>query len=133
MSAAHTCMPECLEQASSPALDIGERSLPASPARSARRTLQDSALGRVLHGLWSYLRQESGSRLLQRKQRRLRVSETISLGEKRTVSILEVDGQSFLLASSGAGVELLATLAPCPKQVPFERVLRASLQEGNER
>ncbi len=42
--------------------------------------------------------------------RRLRVSETISLGEKRFVAILQVDGAQFLIGGSAGNVSLLAVL-----------------------
>ncbi|HEY4010975.1 MAG TPA: flagellar biosynthetic protein FliO [Acidobacteriaceae bacterium] len=52
-----------------------------------------------------------GSALLKRPTaRRLRVAETVSLGEKRFVSIIEVDGEQFLLGGSGSAVTLLAKL-----------------------
>ena len=42
--------------------------------------------------------------------RRLRVAETISLGEKRSVSIVQVDGAQYLIGSSVNSVQLLAVL-----------------------
>lgn len=56
---------------------------------------------------WRWLQQ---SRMSRSATRRLRVAETISLGEKRFVSILQVDDAQFLIGSSGLGVQLLAQL-----------------------
>ena len=42
--------------------------------------------------------------------RRLRVSETVSLGEKRFVSILQVDGTQFLIGTAAGQVSVLAVL-----------------------
>jgi flagellar biogenesis protein FliO len=42
--------------------------------------------------------------------RRLRLTETISLGEKRSVSIIEVDGAQYLIGSSAGSVQLLTVL-----------------------
>ena len=59
---------------------------------------------------------QSGWRWLERKRtsqlasRRLRVSETISLGEKRSVSIVQVDGAQYLIGCSTTSVQLLAVL-----------------------
>lgn len=50
------------------------------------------------------------SRVLQAKTRRMRVSETVSLGEKRFVSIIEVDGISFLVGGGAGSVSLLTQL-----------------------
>jgi hypothetical protein len=42
--------------------------------------------------------------------RRMRLTETISLGEKRFVSILQVDGKQILIGSSAGNVSMLAIL-----------------------
>jgi len=42
--------------------------------------------------------------------RRMRLTETISLGEKRSVSIIEVDGAQYLIGSSAGSVQLLTVL-----------------------
>lgn len=42
--------------------------------------------------------------------KRLRVAETISLGEKRFVAIVSVEGQEFLIGGGSAGMSLLAQL-----------------------
>ena len=86
-------------------------------------------LRRAAKTLWKYLQGTSDLPLLKRRGRRLRVSETLSLGDKRFVSILEVDGQSFLVGGSGASLALLATLAT-EQAPPFERVLCDSLQRN---
>jgi flagellar biogenesis protein FliO len=44
--------------------------------------------------------------------KRLRVTETVSLGEKRTVSILKIDGTEILIGSAAGQVSLLAVLDP---------------------
>lgn len=42
--------------------------------------------------------------------RRLRVLETVSLGEKRFAALLSVDGAEFLIGGSGSSVSLLASV-----------------------
>lgn len=49
-------------------------------------------------------------RTQQLATRRLRVAETVSLGEKRFVSIVHVDGTQFLLGGAAGSVSLLAVL-----------------------
>lgn len=43
--------------------------------------------------------------------RRLRVTETVSLGEKRFVAVVQIDGLQFLLGGGPTNVTLLAQLA----------------------
>jgi flagellar biogenesis protein FliO len=45
-----------------------------------------------------------------RKARRLRVCETLSLGERRFLAVIEFDHQEFLVGGSGNSLELLARL-----------------------
>ena len=47
---------------------------------------------------------------VKKTSRRLCVAETISLGEKRFVALLTIDGQEFLIGGGTAGVSVLATL-----------------------
>ncbi len=49
-------------------------------------------------------------RIQQFSSRRMRVAESISLGEKRTISIVVVDGAQYLIGSSSGGVQLLTKL-----------------------
>jgi len=44
------------------------------------------------------------------KARRLRLSESLSLGEKRFVAVIEFESERFLIAGGSAGVNLLARL-----------------------
>ena len=55
--------------------------------------------------------------------KRLRVSETVTLGEKRFVAILSVEGREFLIGGGPSGVSLLANLGPASESE--EKVLRA--------
>ena len=60
-----------------------------------------------LQSAWRWL---EGKRTQQMASRRMKVAETLSLGEKRFVSILKVDGAQYLIGSSASGVQLLAVL-----------------------
>jgi hypothetical protein len=44
--------------------------------------------------------------------KRLRVAETVSLGEKRFVSIVCVEGREYLIGGGSSGISLLAQLGP---------------------
>jgi hypothetical protein len=57
--------------------------------------------------VWKWLQAKQAQ---QFAMKRLRVTETISLGEKRSVSIVQVDGSQFLIGSSPQSVQLLAVL-----------------------
>ena len=52
--------------------------------------------------------------------RRLRISETISLGEKRSIWIVQVDGKDYLVGGSAGSVALLTALE---KQASFRDTL----------
>ena len=56
--------------------------------------------------------------------RRLRVAETVSLGEKRFVAVVQVDGRHFLLAGGPTNIALLAQL---DTQENFGEVLKKTL------
>jgi hypothetical protein len=47
--------------------------------------------------------------------KRLRVAETISLGEKRFVALICVEGREFLVGGGASGVSLLAQLGAAPE------------------
>lgn len=54
--------------------------------------------------------------------KRLRVSETVALGEKRFVAIVSVEGREFLIGGGTAGVSLLAQLGlpPAPEDARLQ-------------
>lgn len=55
---------------------------------------------------WEWVR----SKYVQTATKRLRVAETVSLGEKRFVSIVSVEGREFLIGGGSSGITLLAQL-----------------------
>src|SRR6185312_2584281 len=60
-----------------------------------------------VQSVWKWL---AHKRSLQMAAKRLRVAETIQLGEKRFVSILQVDGAQYLIGGAAGSVQLLAVL-----------------------
>lgn len=71
-----------------------------------------------LAGAWNWMRQQLGSR---QSRKRLRVCESVSLGEKRFVAVIEVDGEQFLVGGASSSVATLARLAPSQE---FSAVLK---------
>jgi flagellar biogenesis protein FliO len=59
---------------------------------------------------WSWLH----SKYTLSATKRLRVSETVSLGEKRFVALVCVEGREFLIGGGAAGVSLLSALGSAP-------------------
>jgi flagellar biogenesis protein FliO len=46
----------------------------------------------------------------KRKQRAMRLCETLPLGDRRYLALVEVEGQKFLLGAAGSSLSLLARL-----------------------
>ncbi len=80
-------------------------SVSSRPASSGVLTLR-MALKKLQAG-WRWVERKRSQQI---SAKRLRVAETISLGEKRTLSIVTVDGSQYLIGSSAAGVQLLTKL-----------------------
>jgi hypothetical protein len=82
--------------------------------------------GAMLLRAWKWLTRHSQGVLARGVSRRLKVAETVSLGEKRFVSILQVDGEQFLVGGSPSNIVLLAKLEAKPETLgagSFESVL----------
>ena len=62
-------------------------------------------LGRVRVGLGEKIRA-----WIRRPGRQLRLCESLSLGEKRLVAILQFEGQRYLVGATGASITLLSKL-----------------------
>ena len=61
----------------------------------------------LLSRAWGWLQ---ARQVVRSSTRRLRVAETVSLGEKRFVAVVQVDGRHFLLAGGPTNIVLLAQL-----------------------
>jgi hypothetical protein len=59
-----------------------------------------------LASAWTWFRKN----YVSSADRRMRVAETVSLGEKRFVAILHVDGCEFLIGGGTSGISLLAQM-----------------------
>jgi flagellar biogenesis protein FliO len=59
---------------------------------------------------WERLLGVIASVRVSRKPRRLRLCESLSLGEKRFVAVIHYEGQQFLIGGSASSLNLLARL-----------------------
>jgi flagellar biogenesis protein FliO len=75
----------------------------------------------LLSRAWGWLQ---ARKVARSSTRRLRVAETVSLGEKRFVAVVQVDGRHFLLAGGPTNIALLAQL---DAKDAFEDVLNKTL------
>jgi flagellar biogenesis protein FliO len=75
----------------------------------------------LLSRVWRWVQ---ARRVERSSDKRLRVAETVSLGEKRFVAVVQVDGRHFLVAGGPANIALLAQL---DTNEPFEDVLKKTM------
>lgn len=78
---------------------------PVKEAEPEKAPAQPMANGLLTRG-WAWLKRNN--KFTATKQ--LRVAETVSLGDKRFVSLIQVDGQKFLIGGGSQGVTLLTQL-----------------------
>jgi flagellar biogenesis protein FliO len=71
--------------------------------------------------LWSALRAVLRTVRVERRSRRLRLCESLPLGEKRLIAVVEFEEQRFLLAATAENICLLQSLGPAPEKLPAER------------
>jgi Flagellar biosynthesis protein, FliO len=55
---------------------------------------------------------------MRRRERALRICETLPLGEKRFLAIVEFEGRRFLIGATNQSISLLDRLEPMPAQRP---------------
>ncbi len=93
-----------------PAVAMSSSAAQTSPARQANAEKLRNRLASLQTSLQRSWRWLERKRTQQLSSRRLRVAESISLGEKRSVSIVQVDGAQYLIGCSAGSVQLLAVL-----------------------
>jgi hypothetical protein len=96
----HASLKECENAHAEQPLPRKRFSLPLRPWAGVPQGRVFNALARV----WSSLQ----SKYTFSATKRLRVSETVSLGEKRFVALVNVEGREFLVGGGASGVSLLA-------------------------
>jgi len=84
--------------------------IPASPllvfpGGAPLRALQNAS--GLLSRAWNWFRERQAARI---NTKRLHVAASVSLGEKRFIAVIQVDGQQFLVGGGPTNVALLAQL-----------------------
>jgi flagellar biogenesis protein FliO len=77
--------------------------------------------------LWKQWLGGFGKAFGQPPKKRLRVCESISLGEKRFVAVIQVDGEQLLVGGSSNSLSVLARMERSPA---FLDVLRKQIEQG---
>ncbi|MBB6145008.1 hypothetical protein HNQ77_002964 [Silvibacterium bohemicum] len=80
--------------------------LQIAPDFLARFKQQQQPLVNTVTRVWAWLHKK----YTVTTNKRLRVAETVSLGEKRFVALITIEGREFLIGGGTAGVSLLAQL-----------------------
>ena len=86
------------------------------PTRAITRQLQRPEPG-MLARAWSWLHRKYALTATKR----LRIAETVSLGEKRFVALVRVEDREYLIGGGAAGVSLLAQLGAAPGPANAQR------------
>jgi flagellar biogenesis protein FliO len=98
---------------------------PAWSRRTADRPLASGLVGHLQH-LLAKMATQARKIQVRQSRKRLRVCESVGLGEKRFVAVIQVDDQQFLLGGSSSSVSLLAQL---DKPADFGNVLKSRINE----
>jgi len=77
-------------------------------------------VGKVLTAAVKHLRRLPHGVVGPRRDKRLHLRETLSLGEKRFLAVIEFQRQEFLVGGTGTSIALLARLnaGPAPADAP---------------
>ena len=115
ISCASSSLQHPVAAVASPAIQSPFQSMLSDSMRNqpAHRIEMKPALGNLLHfvsRLFARVCAWIQTRFAQTANRRLRVAETVSLGEKRFVALITVEGREFLIGGGATGVSLLAQL-----------------------
>lgn len=108
-----------------------------TPARSAPAigaeyfpVRSNSVLSRAATA-WRAFRLRAAQKLLQPRNRRIRVAETVSLGEKRFLAIVEVDGGAYLIGGGASTVALVTALRPSSGIKSFQQATEEALHRAD--
>lgn len=70
-------------------------------------------IGLLLALLWTLRKMQNGSHMLRKKNQRLHTVETLSIGPRQKIVLLQVDGRDVLI---GVTAHQMTALSPCPAQ-----------------
>jgi len=93
-------------------MNIHSKAETLQPGAGTARSLPDIGdwSQALLVRVWSALKWMMQRVRVQQARKNLRVCETVSLGEKRFVAVVQVDEQRFLIGGSSSAVSLLTRL-----------------------
>jgi hypothetical protein len=101
----------------------------SAPSIRPKPIVPRSAIGRSAWGTLQKLLSQLRSRCVQRPIKKLRVSESVSLGEKRFVAILQVENRKYLIGGGAANVALLTQLEDAASGTPQKSTHSANVQD----
>ena len=96
---------------------------PEKPSLLHAFAIQWAGIWHILMRTWAWTRQKLKSHQVRK---RLRVCESVSLGDKRFIAVVQVDGEQFLVGGSSSSVSTLAHLEP---RREFSDVLRSRCEQ----
>ena len=108
-------------QPSGASVPPSRRSKPFAISRIAASPSPVNNAAGLLTRAWEWIRTRQ---LARTSARRLQVTSTVSLGEKRFIAVVQVDGLQFLVGGGASNVALLAQL---DKKESFDNVLEESV------
>lgn len=79
-----------------------------APTRRNRKT--KPTWQRNLKKAWKWICERAAQVSVARAERKLKLVETVSLGDKRFVAVLQFEGERFLVSGAAGSVSLLARL-----------------------
>lgn len=97
---------------------------PVVDHESIQAVMQRKSFLNILAAAWNWLQRKLKSHQVRK---RLRVCESVSLGEKRFVAVIQVDGEQFLVGGSSSSI---STLAHLERRQEFADVLRSQGEQG---
>ena len=75
-------------------------------------------IGLLLGLLWALKKIQNGSSLLRKSTQRMQTIETLSLGPRQKVVLIQVDGQDVLIGVTAHGMTALSPMPSLPAHVP---------------
>jgi len=102
-------------------IQTSNRTQPFEVSRIANSSATIQNATGLLSRAWRWIRDRQVART---STKRLQVTSTVSLGEKRFVAVVQVDGQQYLIGGGASNVALLAQL---DKKESFGNVLEEAV------
>ena len=97
---------------------MNSSTIESSSATPQAKTMLFGPIFGVFRKIFSAVRQGPLGKVAYRRERRLRLCETVSLGERRLVALIQFDNQPLLVGVTGNSITLLTQPAPCTSGAP---------------